>query len=57
MNADIVIVIYLGNFEASNFNPKCRPKRQDWKGDLIENGAFYFTKVNLLHEGFIQAGR
>jgi len=46
-----------GNIEASNFNPLQRPKRQDWKGDLLENGAFYFTTVALLRQGLIQGGK
>ena len=26
-----------------NYDPAKRPRRQDWDGELIENGAFYFT--------------
>ncbi len=33
-----------------NYDPKCRPRRQDFNGALIENGAFYITKKNLLLE-------
>ena len=47
----------IGNIEATNFNPLHRPKRQDWKGDLLENGAFYFSTVALLREGLIQGGK
>jgi CMP-N-acetylneuraminic acid synthetase len=25
-----------------NYNPVQRPRRQDWNGELMENGAFYF---------------
>jgi len=46
-----------GNIEAGNFNPLHRPKRQDWKGDLLENGAFYFSTVALLRQGLIQGGK
>jgi N-acylneuraminate cytidylyltransferase len=31
-----------------NYNPKSRPRRQDFKGILIENGAFYITKRVIL---------
>ena len=32
---------------AKNYEPLKRPRRQDWDGELIENGAFYFcTKGN-----------
>ena len=28
-----------------NYEPSKRPRRQDWEGELIENGAFYFFDV------------
>lgn len=28
-----------------NYNPAKRPRRQDWNGELIENGAFYIFTV------------
>lgn len=32
-----------------NYNPFHRPRRQEWKGYLVENGAFYITsRENLL---------
>jgi CMP-N-acetylneuraminic acid synthetase len=31
-----------------NYNPKHRPRRQDFKGTLMENGSFYFSDVKLL---------
>jgi len=32
---------------AKNYEPLKRPRRQDWEGELIENGAFYyFTKAH-----------
>lgn len=34
--------------EALNYDPAARPRRQDWEGELIENGAFYFTRKALL---------
>ncbi|XP_068242587.1 N-acylneuraminate cytidylyltransferase A isoform X3 [Palaemon carinicauda] len=40
-----------------NFDPSNRPRRQDWGGDLCENGMFYFTRVSLIHQGLLQGGR
>ena len=31
-----------------NYNYKKRPRRQDWEGYLVENGAFYITTKNNL---------
>ena len=45
-----------GGIRATNFNPENRPRRQDWAGELVENGAFYFTTVDLLQRGLIQGG-
>lgn len=33
-----------------NYNPVKRPRRQDFDGQLMENGAFYFTKSKILAE-------
>jgi len=35
---------------ASNYDPLARPLRQNWDGELFENGAFYFTRKALLEE-------
>jgi len=32
-----------GTAVAKNYEPLHRPRRQDWDGELIENGAFYLT--------------
>lgn len=32
-----------GSAHAKNYDPSARPRRQDWDGELIENGAFYMT--------------
>lgn len=40
-----------------NLNPKKRPRRQDWNGELVENGMFYFTRRDLVLNGVIQGGR
>ncbi|MGL5955647.1 MAG: HAD-IIIA family hydrolase [Brevinema sp.] len=34
-----------------NYDPQIRPRRQDWDGILVENGAFYITS----YEGFKQS--
>ena len=31
-----------------NYDPAKRPRRQDWDGELIENGAFYFTTKEVM---------
>ncbi|KAJ8036929.1 N-acylneuraminate cytidylyltransferase [Holothuria leucospilota] len=40
-----------------NLDPKNRPRRQDWDGELIENGSFYFAKRELLLNGLFQGGK
>jgi YrbI family 3-deoxy-D-manno-octulosonate 8-phosphate phosphatase len=35
-------------FKPLNYDPLKRPRRQDWSGQLVENGAFYITsKISL----------
>ncbi|XP_043953460.1 N-acylneuraminate cytidylyltransferase-like [Gambusia affinis] len=44
--------------EPENLNPAKRPRRQDWNGELIENGSFYFaTRDLIMKEGRLQGGR
>lgn len=31
-----------------NYDPQKRPRRQDWQGELVENGAFYITSREAL---------
>jgi len=38
------------NAQALNYAPDCRPRRQDFSGSLMENGAFYFTRRSLLDQ-------
>ncbi|XP_074860741.1 N-acylneuraminate cytidylyltransferase [Carettochelys insculpta] len=38
------------------FDPKHRPRRQDWDGELYENGSFYFAKRHLIESGYLQGG-
>lgn len=33
-----------------NYSPSSRPRRQDFKGTLMENGAFYLTRKNTLED-------
>lgn len=33
---------------AENYDPQARPRRQDWDGELLENGAFYITTRRAL---------
>ena len=43
---------------ALNFDPGHRPRRQDWKGDLVENGMLYFAKRHLVqHRKVLQGGK
>ncbi|XP_043953459.1 N-acylneuraminate cytidylyltransferase-like [Gambusia affinis] len=44
--------------EPENLDPANRPRRQDWNGELIENGSFYFaTRDLIMKEGRLQGGR
>ncbi|XP_060657361.1 N-acylneuraminate cytidylyltransferase A [Drosophila nasuta] len=36
------------------FNAEARPRRQDWSGDLVEAGMFYFSKRKLAMKGIFQ---
>jgi N-acylneuraminate cytidylyltransferase len=47
-----------GSVSPSNYNPQKRPRRQDWSGELFENGAFYIsTRKALLESGCRISGR
>ncbi|CAG7820071.1 unnamed protein product [Allacma fusca] len=37
-----------------NFDPKNRPRRQDWQGEFVENGMFYFSHRKLVEKGAFQ---
>ena len=43
------IFIWSEDAEAINYDPATRPRRQDWGGVLVENGAFYFTAVSVFN--------
>lgn len=41
-----------------NLDPCNRPRRQDWAGELCENGSFYFTHRELIEKhGLLQGGK
>ena len=39
-----------------NYDPKSRPRRQDWPGTITENGAFYITKRETLEQTLCRLG-
>jgi YrbI family 3-deoxy-D-manno-octulosonate 8-phosphate phosphatase len=41
---------------ALNYTPQQRPRRQDFSGSLMENGAFYFTKRSVLEDTSCRLG-
>merc|ERR1712176_354335 len=45
-----------GFASAQNYDPTKRPMRQQWNGELIENGAFYFTTKALFEESKCRLG-
>ena len=38
------------NARPLNYSPEHRPRRQNFKGTLMENGAFYITRKNILEK-------
>lgn len=44
-----------GQLVPTNFDSKTRPRRQDWNGELVESGHFYFAKADLLNSGLFQS--
>ncbi|KAM9836317.1 N-acylneuraminate cytidylyltransferase A isoform 1-T1 [Aulostomus maculatus] len=41
-----------------NLDPANRPRRQDWDGELCENGSLYFTTRDLVvNQGLLQGGK
>ena len=41
---------FLWNIDGTpmNYDPQKRPRRQDWQGYFVENGAFYFSSKNAI---------
>lgn len=44
------------NGEPLNYDPNQRPRRQDWNGVLVENGAFYITGKSILENAGCRLG-
>lgn len=42
--------------EALNYDPARRPRRQDFSGSFIENGAFYLTRAAILRDTHCRLG-
>jgi len=40
-----------------NFDQGKRPRRQDWSGELVENGMFYFVRRQIVVDGLLQGKR
>ncbi|KAF1380877.1 hypothetical protein PFLUV_G00168590 [Perca fluviatilis] len=40
-----------------NLDPAKRPRRQDWNGELVENGSFYFATRELVENNLLQGGK
>ena len=45
-----------GEASAINYEPSRRPRRQDWDGELVENGAFYMSAKALLERSKCRLG-
>lgn len=43
-----------GQIKPINFDVTKRPRRQDWHGELIENGMFYIATRDLIKHGYFQ---
>ncbi|KAL2103084.1 hypothetical protein ACEWY4_002252 [Coilia grayii] len=43
--------------KALNLDPCSRPRRQDWDGELCENGSFYITSRQQIEKGILQGGK
>ncbi|KAL0963119.1 hypothetical protein UPYG_G00350000 [Umbra pygmaea] len=43
--------------EPLNLNPCKRPRRQDWDGELCENGSFYIATRELINKGQLQGDK
>ncbi|CAH1738535.1 unnamed protein product [Aphis gossypii] len=46
-----------GQLQPSNFDVSKRPRRQDWDGEYVENGMFYFAHKNLIVNNKLQGGK
>jgi len=41
----------------AEFDLNARPRRQDWEGDIVETGMFYFSRRRLVKSGLLQNNR
>jgi len=57
VNRLVIIIILEGQLQPSNFDVTKRPRRQDWDGEYVENGMFYFTYKNLIVNNKLQGGK
>ncbi|KAH8373313.1 hypothetical protein KR009_000398, partial [Drosophila setifemur] len=46
-----------GSLVPADFKLSARPRRQDWEGDIVETGMFYFSKRQLIESGILQNNR
>ncbi|RZF37951.1 hypothetical protein LSTR_LSTR005451 [Laodelphax striatellus] len=46
-----------GTIIPDNFDVENRPRRQDWAGQLVETGMFYFFQTSLIRHNVLQGGR
>lgn len=46
-----------GQLQPCNFDVSKRPRRQDWDGEYIENGMFYFVHRRLIVNNKLQGGK
>ncbi|XP_074602221.1 CMP-sialic acid synthase isoform X2 [Brevipalpus obovatus] len=47
-----------GHLVPLNFDSSCRPRRQDWQGELIETGHFYAARRTLIMaQNLLQSGQ
>ncbi|VVC40771.1 Nucleotide-diphospho-sugar transferases,Acylneuraminate cytidylyltransferase [Cinara cedri] len=46
-----------GQLQPANFDVIKRPRRQDWNGEYVENGMFYFVHKNLIVNNKLQGGK
>lgn len=47
----------MGQLQPANFDVSKRPRRQDWNGEYIENGMFYFADKKLIVNNKLQGGK
>jgi len=46
-----------GELMPAEFDLSARPRRQDWQGDIVETGMFYFSMRKLVDSGLLQNNR